>query len=81
MALTHQIRPFPTLVLVFVTNKNANTEMPCLQNVPGNIFTKLSVENREMSKTGTMFDLVYHLFWLYHTVSLLTSLLSIKIYT
>ena len=55
-ALTHEIRPFLTLVLVFVTNKIANAEMPWLQNLPRDIFTKLSVENREMSNIGTMFN-------------------------
>ena len=57
MALTHQIKPFLTLVLVFVTNKDANAEMTWLQNFPMNILWKLSVENRDMSKIGTMFDL------------------------
>ena len=47
-ALTHEIRPFLTLVLVFVTNKNANAEIPWLQNLPRDIFAKLYVENREM---------------------------------
>ena len=53
-----QIRLFLTLMLVFVTNKDANAEMPWLQELPNGIFTMLSVENRDMSKIGTMFDLV-----------------------
>ena len=36
-------------------NNDANAEMPWLQY---NMFEKLSVENRELSKIGTMFDVV-----------------------
>ena len=57
-ALTHEIRPFLILVSVFVKNKFAKAEMPWLQNLPMDIFTKLSVESREMSNIGTMFNLV-----------------------
>ena len=53
MVLTRQIRQFLTLVLVFIENNDANAEMPWLH-----IFTNLSVENREMFKIGTMFDVV-----------------------
>ena len=59
MALTRQLRQFLTLVLVFMTNDDANAEMPLEQDLPGDIFTKLSLENREMSKMWTIFDVVY----------------------
>ena len=58
MTLRRQIRLFVTLVLFFVTNNDANAEMSSLQDLPMVIFTRLSVENIEMSKIGTMFDLV-----------------------
>ena len=58
MALTRQIRQFLTLVLVFMINNDANAEIPWLQDLSRDIFIKLSVENREMSKIGTMFDVV-----------------------
>ena len=54
MALTRQIRRFLTNLCWFVTNDDANAEMPELQD----IFLKLYVENREMSKIGTIFDVV-----------------------
>ena len=41
-----------------MTNYDANAEMSWLQDLPRDISTKLSVENREMSTTGTMFDVV-----------------------
>ena len=46
MALTRQIRQFLTLELVFMTNDDANAEMPWLQYLTGDIFTKLYVENK-----------------------------------
>ena len=39
-------------------NNDANDEMPWLQDLPRDIFKKLFVENREMSKIGTMIDVV-----------------------
>ena len=41
-----------------MTNNDANAEMPWLQDLPQDIFSKLSVGNREMSKIGTMIDVV-----------------------
>ena len=41
-----------------MTNDETNADMPRLQDLPGDIFTKLSVENRYISKKGTMFDVV-----------------------
>ena len=58
MALTHQIRQFLTFVLVFMANNDANAEMSWLQDLPRSIFSKLSMENREMSNIGTMIDVV-----------------------
>ena len=58
MALMRQRRQFLTLVLVFMTNNDANAEMPRLQDLPMDIFSKLSVENREILKIGTIFDVV-----------------------
>ena len=58
MTLAHQIRQFLTPVLVFMTNYDTKAEMSWLQDLPRDIFTKLSVENRQMSKIGTMCDVV-----------------------
>ena len=41
-----------------MTNDEANADMPWLQDFPGDIFTKLSMENRLMSQIETMFDVV-----------------------
>ena len=59
MALTHQIRQFLTLVLFLMRNDEANADVPWLHYLPGDIFTKLSMENRLMSKIGAMIDVVY----------------------
>ena len=39
-------------------NNDANAEMPWLRDLSRDSFTKLSVENREMSKIETMLDVV-----------------------
>ena len=41
-----------------MTNNIANAEMPWLQDRPRDNFSQLSVKNREMSKIGTMIDVV-----------------------
>ena len=41
-----------------MTNNNVNAEMPWLQDLSMDIFTKFFVENREMSKIISMFDVV-----------------------
>ena len=56
MALARQIRKFLTLVLIFMTNNDANAQMPWLQDLPRDIFSKLSLENREMSEIRAMID-------------------------
>ena len=72
MTLTRQIRQFLTLVLVFMTNDDANAAMAWLQELPRDIFTKLPVEKRYMSKRRTMFNVVEHMFGFDRNVSLLT---------
>ena len=39
-----------------MTNIDVNAERPWLQDHPRDIFTTLSVENREISKIETIFD-------------------------
>ena len=42
-----------------MTNDDTNEEMPLLEDLPRDIFTKLPVKNREKSKIRTMFDVIW----------------------